>query len=525
MAAPDRDNNHWDEETDVVVVGFGFAGGAAAISAHDAGAEVILVEKMTHPGGISICSAGGVRVSQDAEGTFAYLKATNSGTTPDDVLHRFAQGMAEVASFVEELATVNGAAVERRPGLGNYPFPGRNSFGYVMIADIPGVDIDAVYPQARTLGAGSKLFKVVEDNVTARGISVRTACPAQRLVAGSDRTVLGIVVEQDGAARRIRTRRGVVLACGGFEANPEMQQQYWQGKPVMSTAFRGNTGDGIRMAQDLGADLWHMWHYHGTYGFRHADPDYPFGIRTKRLPDWFPVGEGEDTVAWDAGFAGDRAVRMPWILLDRDGRRFMNEYEPYMQDTGHRPMQRFRPETQDFPAIPGWLVFDEAARETFPVGQPIYNEPGLAFQWSADNLAEVELGILHRADSLDALADAFAVDAAALTATLDRYNGFCESGDDLDFGRPASCMMPVATPPFYYANAWPLVSNTQGGPVHDAEQRIIDVYGSPIPRLYAAGELGSIFGHLYIGGGNLSECFVGGRAAGRAVAAEVPLTA
>ena len=63
-----------------------------------------------------------------------------------------------------------------------------------------------------------------------------------------------------------------------------MQRQYWQVYPVTTAAFRGNTGDGIRMALDLGADLWHMWHYHGSYGFRHPDPAYPFSIRVKRLP-------------------------------------------------------------------------------------------------------------------------------------------------------------------------------------------------------------------------------------------------
>ena len=72
------------------------------------------------------------------------------------------------------------------------------------------------------------------------------------------------------------------------------------------------------MAQALGAGLWHMWHYHGSYGFQHPDPSYPFGIRTKRLPDWIPGDPPHDD------------LRMPWILLDRDGHRFMNEYEPYL---------------------------------------------------------------------------------------------------------------------------------------------------------------------------------------------------
>jgi predicted oxidoreductase len=83
-------------------------------------------------------------------------------------------------------------------------------------------------------------------------------------------------------------------------------------------------------------------------------------------------------------------------------------------------------------------------------------------------------------------------------------------------------MMPVARAPFVYAPVWPIVSNTQGGPVHDAAQRIIKPDGTPIPRLYAAGEMGSVFGHLYMSGGNIAECFVGGRIAGIGAAREPP---
>jgi predicted oxidoreductase len=83
-------------------------------------------------------------------------------------------------------------------------------------------------------------------------------------------------------------------------------------------------------------------------------------------------------------------------------------------------------------------------------------------------------------------------------------------------------MTPVRTPPYYGAPVWATLSNTQGGPVHDAGSRIIDVHGKAIPRLYAAGELGSSFGHLYLSGGNIAECFVTGRVAGRNAAALAP---
>jgi succinate dehydrogenase/fumarate reductase flavoprotein subunit len=79
-------------------------------------------------------------------------------------------------------------------------------------------------------------------------------------------------------------------------------------------------------------------------------------------------------------------------------------------------------------------------------------------------------------------------------------------------------MMPIEEPPVHGAPIWPVVSNTQGGPVHDGQQRVIDVFGAPIPRLFAAGELGSSFGHLYMSGGNIAECFVSGRIAGTGAA-------
>lgn len=74
--------------------------------------------------------------------------------------------------------------------------------------------------------------------------------------------------------------------------------------------------------------------------------------------------------------------------------------------------------------------------------------------------------------------------------------------------------MPIAQPPFSAARVWPIVSNTQGGLPLDEQQRVLDPFGEPLPRLYVAGELGSLFGHLYISGGNYSECLIGGRIAG-----------
>lgn len=108
----------FDETVDVIVVGYGFAGAVSAIAAHDAGCQVLLLEKMADPGGISVCAGGGLRLSRDRDAAFAYLQATNDGTTPDDVIQAFVDGMFEVEEFVSALVAVNGAEIAHinRPG-------------------------------------------------------------------------------------------------------------------------------------------------------------------------------------------------------------------------------------------------------------------------------------------------------------------------------------------------------------------------------------------------------------------------
>src|ERR1700730_5873495 len=114
----------WNEAADVVIVGYGYAGAVAALEAHDAGADVLLIEKMPDPGGISITSGGNVRTVEDAAQGFQHLQALNAGTTPDSVLRAFADGMKEMPAYFRKLCKVNGASIDRRQADGNYPFPG-----------------------------------------------------------------------------------------------------------------------------------------------------------------------------------------------------------------------------------------------------------------------------------------------------------------------------------------------------------------------------------------------------------------
>jgi succinate dehydrogenase/fumarate reductase flavoprotein subunit len=493
-------NHKWDREADVVVVGYGFAGAVSAITAHDARAKVLLLEKMPHSGGISILSGGGIAFARSAESAFKYLKRTCNGTTPDEVLWPVARGMVEVIDWIREFAKVSGAEPTQSEirGHGTYPFPGTSDIDSVKLKDFPAYD---AFPWAKGLRGGARLFKMVVDNVATRKIEVSLSTPAKSLVANHDGDVVGLTAERSGREIKIKAQKAVILCCGGFENNPAMKLQYFQAQPVYPV-YLGNTGDGILMAQKAGAALWHMWHFHGGYGFKY--PELPFAIRH----------------VW----AGPRNEnrKMIWIAVDRFGRRFMDEYPPAPQDTGARPLEYYDADLQDYPRIPCYLIFDEEGRKLGPLAMVIVNDERYHYQWSDSNLKEIEKGWIKQSNDLRELAAMINVDPQTLAATVSRWNNQCLAGTDADFGRPPKTMISLSHPPFYAVEAWPIVSNTQGGPVHDAEQRVLDPMGKPIPRLYAAGDISSIFGHLYLEAGNITECFVGGRIAGMNAAKEKP---
>jgi predicted oxidoreductase len=165
------------------------------------------------------------------------------------------------------------------------------------------------------------------------------------------------------------------------------------------------------------------------------------------------------------------------------------------------------------------LIVDAKGRELYPLSAPTWHDAEVAARFSGTAPRAMDEAVLGSFDTLDELAHAFGIDAAILAASIAEWNALAASGAPEPLGRPAKGRAPIATPPFSAANVWPIVSNTQGGPAHDARQRVIDAFGRPIEGLYEAGEIGSVFGHVYLSGGNLAECCVGGRIAGREAAA------
>ena len=268
-----------------------------------------------NPGGISILSGGGVAFAHNAEGAFQYLKRTCNGTTPDDILRKMAEEMVGMIDWVTELAKVSGTEPTKTEtrGHGTYPFPGTNDIDSIKLKDFQAY---SEFPWAKGLRGGARLFKVVYDNVNARKIEVMLSTPAKELITErrrrSARAWRRTGRQTNSTSKRAR---GVILACGGYENDDAMKLQYFEAQPVYPV-YLGNTGDGLKMAQKAGAGLWHMWHFHGGYGFKF--PELPFAIRH----------------VW----AGPRNEnrKMIWIAVDKFGKRFMDEYPPAPQDTGTR---------------------------------------------------------------------------------------------------------------------------------------------------------------------------------------------
>jgi hypothetical protein len=143
------------------------------------------------------------------------------------------------------------------------------------------------------------------------------------------------------------------------------------------------------------------------------------------------------------------------------------------------------------------------------------------YGWSEDNSAELAKGWIKTADSLAELAAIMGLDPAALEGSVARWNLACEAGPDLDFGRTLM-LKPIVAAPFYAVELSPSMLNTQGGPRRNEKGQIVRPDGTPIARLYSAGELGSIYSYLYQGTGNIGECLAFGRVSGRNAAAETP---
>jgi succinate dehydrogenase/fumarate reductase flavoprotein subunit len=480
------DPHKWDVETDIVVLGTGFAGLSTAITVKDAGAEVLILEKMPrkHEGGNSKVSGNMWWTPNNLPEAIQYIEALCYGLTDKGSIQALAEEMMRLNGWLETLG------IQPRPlGFFQPEHPELPGSGCVRTWNNNGIS------------AQGALWSPIREQVEKRGIEILYETPAVDLVlSSSNREVLGVQAAKQGRPVTVKARKGVVLACGGFEFDFEMQKQFLPGWPTYGRGTPGNTGDGIRMAQKAGAALWHM-------------NNSLAGIGCIIVPEYEPV-------MIPVGFPGSG-----YILVDKSGKRFMNELRENRHGFGHKEnLLYFDGIVGDFTRIPCYGIFDEATRTR----GPIVSASGWKFGWfswfgeyqaSRDNLKEIEKGWIVKGDTLAELAGKLDISAADLEESIARYNDHCRNGVDKDFDRPERSLVPLEKPPFYCVKLYPATYNTQGGPRRNARCQVVDPDNRPIPRLFSAGELGSFWGWMYNGGGNNAEALCTGQIAGRNAAA------
>ena len=488
------------EEYDVVVLGMGGAGMCAAIAAYEEGAKVLLCEKA--PAGQEPCNtkvAGQVILStDDADQFYTYLTHLMGNYTNYDpeCLRAYADGAAEnwdwminvlhgdpdVMYWSEEPDWVHqgGARFEKVES-----FMGIDRPGWILIWDefpeFEGSEHSLIYTFSGR-EHDSSYYNQLRQNIDERegeNLNVWLGCPGVELICDEAGAVIGCYVEKAGERVAVRAKGGVCLPCGGFESNRVMIENCTQLPYLYPRAAALNTGDGIKMAMKVGADLWHMSNLSGLGFGYHAEGK---------------VGASSPS----------RGVAS--IKVGPAGGRFMNE---------------------DAKARHGRVSFGGAWNMT-PMAMPTYLitdasqiATPLVSGFSEGNVEEIESGVILQGETIDDLAAAIRAQGKApnfnangeLEATLTAYNADVEAGVTDDFGRTPT--VPLNTPPYYALELCPTCLNTQGGPRHNGLAQVLDMEAMPIEGLFSGGELGSIFPDMYNGGGNLGETMIFGRIAGR----------
>jgi succinate dehydrogenase/fumarate reductase flavoprotein subunit len=512
----------WNYEADVVVVGTGYAGLNAAIASHDAGAKVLMLEKAPEKfaGGNSSVSGGGMRIPLKVPEAVDYYRALCFGTVPEELCAVMAEALANVPEQLKKLG-IEVAPIRRAaaPPAGQSAAPpaGRPAATPAMTPPppsglnlLPGAQKASLYAivpageKTARMGSGYQLYLALKKCVDDRKITVLYETPANRLIQDPEtREVVGVIAEEKGNKIYVKANRAVVLACGGYEANHTMQGYFnYPGIKIYPWGTPYNTGDGIKMVSEIGAPLWHMFNLEWDAPCVKA-PSEQHGVSVQTSTGFGSAG----------GF----------IFVNKYGKRFMNDVKSLVHIKETLELTYFSHERVEYPNNPFYIVFDEIFRAKQPLvgNRPMsWNGIHKAYEWSADNLAEIEKGWIVEADTIKDLAAKLKIDAAGLEGTVSKYNEYCRRGEDAEFGRRKQSLVPIKTPPYYATELALTCTNTQGGPIHNGKAQTLDKDDKPIPRLYTPGELGSFFGFLYPGGSNIPEAISFGRIAGENAAAE-----
>lgn len=558
----------WDAEYDVVVIGAGAGGMAAALTAKIEGCSVLLIEKSDRVGGSTAISGGAVWAplnGQSAkvghpdtfEKVWTYMRNTVGDAAPAELQQAFLRQGAAMVDYLERNTAVrlvarsyspdyypdrDGAALGGR-SLDPAMFDGRELgakfkelrdplpefmvLGGMMITMTDAKHLLAATRSFKSWREGVKLVlryfsdrlrgyhrgtRVVLGNALAarlfksvldRKIDYWLKTPLQKIEL-AEGAVTGVTVLRHGQAMRVRARRGVVVATGGFPWSEALRrEQYPQPTGPWSMSPQDNRGEGIAMARDAGAVL----------GRGHTNPAF-----------WAPVSvlkRSDGTVVRYPHLVWDRA-KPGLMAVNGAGQRFVNESTSYHEFV--RAMYRSH---ETVPTLPAYLICDHDFMERWGMG--------LALPGGRPRAHLVKAGYLHKAPTLHALGESLGIDGAALESTAARFNDQAEQGRDDDFGKgsteynrylgdgehgPNPCLGPLRQGPFYAVKVVAGDIGTAVGIACNERAQALDAGGRPIPGLYMAGnDMHSVMGGEYPAPGiTLGPALTFGWIAGRQLA-------
>lgn len=467
----------WDAECDVLVIGSGYAGLAAAIEAHEAGADVKIIDKRASFGGNSIIADGDFAVcgssAQAAQGVEDSVDdyvndMLAAGLNLNDVekCRIIAEKSNETWEWTREYLGVEFVTLED----GNIellPYGGHSN-----------------YRTMKPVGAGAAYVMALGDKVEEAGMEIETEVMMTELVRNAEGRVIGVKASQGvsdndpstGEPIAIKARKAVVLATGGFAGDVQWRMQHdpTVDESIDTTNREGSTSEALQAAMRAGALGVHMdW---------------------IQLGPWCSPDETHCGAAWtyiDAGF-------------------------PYGPCIDPRTCKRITSELQDRKRLCDAIIAN---------GEPliqIVDERNLP-TWALEYLEPcLEYPCTWKFDNLEDVAAQFNLDYDAMMEEINRYNGFVENKLDEDFGKKIpETALPMAEPPFYVTRVWPKAHHTMGGVKTNVDNQVLDVSLQVIPGLYAAGEAaGGIHGACRLGSCATADCLINGRIAGRNAAAE-----
>ncbi|MGO9181535.1 FAD-binding protein [Mycobacterium sp.] len=496
----DRDR-HWDEDTEVLVVGSGAGGVTGAYTAAREGLDVVLVEATEKFGGTTAYSGGGgmwfpcnavlkrAGVDDTIEDALEYYTTVVGDRTPRALQETYVRSGAPLIDYLEQDELLKFAVLPWPDYFGKFPKARGDGMRHIAakplkVAAAPDLrdvvrgplDVDrlgAEVPGDYFVGGRALIARLLLAAGQYPRSEARLNTALVELVVSAG-VVIGAVVDTFGERRTVRARRGVLLAAGGFEHNDEMRARYGVPGDARDTMGPwGNRGLAHLAGIAAGADVDLMDQAWWSPGLTHPDGRSAFAL-------WFTGG----------------------IFVNDEGRRFTNESQAYDR-LGRDVLAAMRDGSV---TLPYWMIYDD--------------RDGLVPPVKATNVSMVEpekyvaAGLWRTADTLAELAATIGVPAANLQATVARFNEFAARGVDDDFGRGdepydrafsggAPPLYAIDRPPFHAAAFGVSDLGTKGGLRTDAAARVLDISGQPIRGLYAAGNtMAAPSGTVYPGGGN-----------------------